>query len=278
MDAYVLGQDTQDSVGARAPARGSFDLYIYFALACSLTWVLAWPAARAWIQGRAPSAGAVAGAGLSAFGPLLAALAVAGRRRGLGQVFGRWRTNPAWVLLALGIPLTIRALARLLFAASGGHLVRWLDPPSTPEAMAALVVFPLGEEFGWRGFAHPRAVARFGAVRGSLLLGAVWGLWHLVYSITPQAAGFDPFVFGMTMVELPLYALPMAWVFEKSNRSMAAAIAFHAAAHIDHLERAPRSDLLLHILHLAVLLAVAVVAARALGRGRGALSPHGSPP
>jgi membrane protease YdiL (CAAX protease family) len=113
-------------------------------------------------------------------------------------------------------------------------------------------------------------VARFGPVRGCLLLGAVWGLWHLAYSITPEAAGFDVFGFAMGMAELPLYALVMGWVFERANRSMAVAIAFHAGAHLDHIERAPRTDLPLHALHLIVLAATAAAAAWALSRRAGA--------
>jgi membrane protease YdiL (CAAX protease family) len=109
-------------------------------------------------------------------------------------------------------------------------------------------------------------VERHGLVRGSLLLGAVWGLWHLAYSITPDAAGFDPFELGLTMIELPLYSLLIAWVFERSQRSMAVAIAFHAGAHLDHIERAPRAELGLHVAHLAVVAVVAMVAAWALAR------------
>jgi hypothetical protein len=115
-------------------------------------------------------------------------------------------------------------------------------------------------------------VARFGAVRGSLGVGVVWGLWHLVYSITPEAAGFDAFAFAQTMLELPLYAVVLAWIFERANRSMAVALAFHAAAHVDHIEHAPRAELGLHALHLAVLAVVALAAVRSLAPGSPAKS------
>ncbi|HEY7372520.1 MAG TPA: CPBP family intramembrane glutamic endopeptidase [Polyangia bacterium] len=263
----------------------SADIYVYFALACAITWLLALPAALAWLRHQTPSPGAVACAGLSAFGPLLAALAVAGPQRRLRELFGRWRTHPAWIAVALLAAPFLHALATSLYAAVGGHPTEWFHPPVTAESLAALVVFPLGEEFGWRGFAHPRLVARFGAVRGSLILGAVWGLWHLVYAITPQAGAFDPFVFGMTMIELPLYALVIASLFERSGRSMAVAIAFHAGAHIDHIERAPRAELGLHAAHLLILLVAAFLAARALrararapqrGYGKSAVGAVGS--
>jgi len=153
-----------------------------------------------------------------------------------------------------------------LYVAIGGHPAQWFHPPVTSEQVAALVVFPLGEEFGWRGFAQPRMARRHGPVKGSLLVGLAWGLWHLMYSITPQAGGFDPLEFGLIMVELPLYSLLIAWVFERADRSMAVAIAFHAGAHLDHIERAPRTDLRLHLLHLTVLAAFAGAAAWSLSR------------
>ena len=36
----------------------------------------------------------------------------------------------------------------------------------------------LGEEVGWRGFLYPRLKERFGAAKGRLLGGVIWGVWH----------------------------------------------------------------------------------------------------
>ncbi len=241
-------------------------LYAFFALACAITWVCAAPAALAFARSEVPPPLAIAGAGLSAFGPLLAALIVAGRQKELRAVFERWRTHPGWIVLALFAPAAVHLVATALFAALGGHPKQWFHPPRAPEQFAALVVFPLGEEFGWRGFAHERAASRHGLVKGALLVGAMWGLWHLMYSSTPTSAGFDGFVFGMTMLELPLYALLFAWVFERANRSMAVAIAFHAGGHLDHFELMPRSEWRLHAIHMVVVAVIAAVAARSLSR------------
>lgn len=36
-----------------------------------------------------------------------------------------------------------------------------------------------GEEYGWRYFLQPRMQKRFGSRKGVILLGVIWGLWHL---------------------------------------------------------------------------------------------------
>ncbi|MCU0643731.1 MAG: CPBP family intramembrane metalloprotease [bacterium] len=40
-------------------------------------------------------------------------------------------------------------------------------------------IFTLGEEFGWRGYVQEKFLKRFGLNRGLILLGAIWGYWHL---------------------------------------------------------------------------------------------------
>ena len=240
--------------------------YVFFALACAITWLLALPTAVAWMRHQPPAPAALACAGLSAFGPLLAAVVVAARQRQLRVVFGKlggWRVS-GWILLALAAPALVHVVATALFVAAGGRPAQWLHPPTTPEALAALVVFPLGEEPGWRGFAYPRMTARFGIVRGALLLGAAWGVWHLAYSVTPDGR-FDALGFALLVIELPLYSVVLAWLFERANRSLTVAIAFHAGAHLDHLEPAARGDLRLAAAHLVVL---AGIAARLLARYR----------
>lgn len=44
-------------------------------------------------------------------------------------------------------------------------------------------VFFWGEEYGWRAFLQPLLQQKFGMKKGVLLLGIIWGLWHLPISI-----------------------------------------------------------------------------------------------
>ncbi len=238
----------------------------FFALACGITWLAAMPAAIAWMRHENPAPLAVASSGLSAFGPLLAAFIVAARSKELRDVFGRWRTNVAWIALALFVPMLVHLAATAVYLAIGGHPIGWFHLPANGVAVAALIVFPLGEEFGWRGFAHPRLVHRFGPIRGSLLVGLAWAIWHFAYAITPAKAGFDAVQLVMLLTELPLYSIILAWLFERANRSMAVAIAFHTGAHLDHLEIDPNYGCKLHAAHLLVVAVFAFFASRVLRR------------
>jgi membrane protease YdiL (CAAX protease family) len=243
------------------------EAYPFFALACAITWALDLPYVLASLRHETPPPWALGLTGLGAFGPTLAALVIAGRRRELRDVFGRWRTGPLWILVGLALMPCLHLAATLVEVALGGHPLRWFHPPVEPERMAALVMFPLGEEFGWRGFAHPRMTARHGPVVGSLILGFFWAIWHLGMMFGPDKTP-DLASIGNMILLLCAGSVLWAWVFERGNRSMAVAIALHMGIHLDNDQRAPESEVRLRVLRLAVLVIAAAFAARALSAKR----------
>lgn len=198
-------------------------------------------------------------------GPTLAAFVLAARRRQLRDVFGHWRTNPLWIGVGLFLPLAVHLPATAVDFALGGQPTQWFYPPARAERFAAMLMFPLGEEFGWRGFAYPRMERRYGPVVGSLVLGSVWGLWHLGMLFAPDPLRALPaatvFIY---MGDLALWSVVMAWMFERGQRSIAVAIAIHAGEHLDNVSRAPESEVRLRILRVMVLAIVAAFAARSL--------------
>jgi len=245
------------------------EVYPFFALAFAITWTLDLPFVLACLRHVDPPPYALPLTGLGAFGPLLAAVAVGAWRGELRGVFGRWRTSPVWILVALALPFPLHFLPNLVEVALGGHPAHWFYPPVEPERLAAMVVFPLGEEFGWRGFAYPRLARRHGPVVGSLILGAFWGLWHLGMMFTAEKAP-DLLKVGSTMAVLAAGSVVWAWVFERGGRSMAVALALHVGAHLDNENRAPETEVRLQVLRFVVMAAAAVMAARALSAKPGA--------
>lgn len=238
-------------------------VYAFYALACAITWTLGLPLALAWMRHVPPAPYAVALGGLGALGPTLAALAIAAPRGELREVVGRWRTNPVWIVVALFVPMALHLAANVLEVALGGRPAQWFYPPVLPEHFAALVMFSVWEEFGWRGFAHPRLVRRHGRILGSLILGAGWALWHLVMLVSPEGT-FELGKLGVFLVDMPLYCIIFTWIFERGDRSMAVAIAMHAGSHLDNIYRAPANELRLRVLRFIVLAVVAALAARSL--------------
>jgi membrane protease YdiL (CAAX protease family) len=239
----------------------------FLALACALTWALDFPLAYAYAQRAEPPGYALALVGLGAWGPTFAAILVAGWRRELRGVFGRWRAHPLWIVAGLLYPAALHLPVTGIEWALGGQPA-WFHPPNKPEYIAALIMFSFGEELGWRGFAYPRLAERLGPVVGSLILGAVWGVWHVAMLFTPEAGAPAPELVLQFMVRMALASVVIAWFYERSNRSVAVAIAIHAGAHLDNITRIPQAEVRLHILHLLALAVAALFAARSLSRPR----------
>jgi uncharacterized protein len=147
--------------------------------------------------------------------------------RGLGHYFRRltlWRMPAAWWLfLLLGIPAV-----KYLGAAINGTATQFPFAPwyaVLPALALALLIGPV-EEFGWRGVALPLLQRRFAPLWSSLILGTIWGLWHLpafVLGGTPQSAwSFGPYVVGV--LALAVILTPM---FNAAGGSLLVAALFH---------------------------------------------------
>jgi membrane protease YdiL (CAAX protease family) len=253
----------------RASEGGARGAYVVLALSCFITWQLSAPMALVTWSGETAPALVLAFAGLSAFGPTLAALAVGGMRRELPEIFGRWRTRWTWVALGLLAMPLLHLIATLIEVALGGQPAQWFYPPARPEHVAALVLFSIGEEFGWRGFAYPRLADRHGALAAACIVGLAWSAWHFFMWFTPDGPP-SLAAFSIKALYLMLASVVIAWAFESSGRSMTVAMALHASGHLDNVHRAPASELRLTLLRLLVLGIAAFFAARALNRARSA--------
>jgi membrane protease YdiL (CAAX protease family) len=116
------------------------------------------------------------------------------------------RCSTAWyVFLIVGIPLLFYG-----GAAVKGNLNAEPFPFSSFQTLgAALLLMAIKgpvEEFGWRGLALPLLQRKFAPLWAGLILGAIWGVWHLpafLLNGTPQRAwSFMPFFVGSVAVSV----------------------------------------------------------------------------
>lgn len=136
---------------------------------------------------------------------------------------------PALTLVASGLALVAGLTPEPLDLRGAG--ARFLDPAS----FAAFVVFilvigPLPEEIGWRGYLLDRLQLRWNALVASLVLGVIWWSWHLPLFGLPGY--FDAFGRASpTPWEFLWGILPAAvlytWVYNNTGRSVLAVIVLH---------------------------------------------------
>lgn len=178
-------------------------------------------------------------------GPTLAAFimtAVIEGRAGVLRLLRRymlWRVGILWYLFVfLGIP----ALALLGGFVLPGAVAAFRAPaPAFVLSYVELfvVVFfgvSLFEEPGWRGFALPRLQQRSGPLVGTLLLGALWALWHLpLFLFVPGSVGastgfigimvpYAAFIFGTLAI-----AVIFTWVFNNARGSLLLVMFLHTS-------------------------------------------------
>ncbi len=91
---------------------------------------------------------------------------------------------------------------------------------------------PLNEEFGWRGYALDRLLIKFGFLKGSLILGFIWAIWHLPWYFTPGQAQYNllndsVFHAVMFIPSVMLLSVYVSFVYVKTNRSILAGALVH---------------------------------------------------
>ncbi len=223
--------------GPKTPTGGAVNRLAWFvALAFALSW-------GCWLLApvvRGASAGLASGLMMfGGFGPTLAAVVLvgwAGGWAGLRSWLTRclqWRVGWGWVVLALGLPLGVVALAAAVHIGLGGTLP---PSPARGQGLATVASFglilllggPLGEEFGWRGYALPALQKRYGWRLSSLILGVGWGCWHLpLFFLANTTQSQIPI--ALFLVSTVASSVLFAWLATRTAGSLIPVILFHTA-------------------------------------------------
>ena len=213
-------------------------LTLFFIITFAVSWML-WllPVLRSTALPDLPGAVGLLGV-FAPFGPSVAAFWLvrqAAGGEGVRDLWLRgWRLDfdKKWLIPALGLGPLVGVLSVVGVVAFGGEIT-WDDgvPPLMILPVFLLIYFAnaLPEEYGWRGFALDPLQTRFDALGASLVLGLIWGLWHL------------PLVFidGTTQASIPFYefvlqtiilAVLYTWLYNNAGGSVLVVALFHASA------------------------------------------------
>ena len=180
-------------------------LKAYLLWAFGVAWVLQIAASAMLWQGRGGVYTALLS--LSMFAPMLAAVLSGTGLRGMGwkpRLRGRLRwVAAAWfgpailgaagaVLYFLLVPQALDMSFAYIRAALGAEQIAQMEASGLTVSRYALgsciaavtyaplinMGFAVGEEAGWRGVMYPVLRRRYGTVKGRIIGGVIWGIWH----------------------------------------------------------------------------------------------------
>ena len=228
-----MNQDA--SIGSAVTRRAFWQNYS-LAIGTILMFALTWPFYS--------SLGFFVGYGLATAALVMTGLTEGGAGvRALLRRYLIWRVGLRWYLVVLLGPAFVGLAAMALVYAWSGQVPDWSNGEASrilgtsTNLWLFVVLFFLvdaltnGEEMAWRGFVLPKLQARFSALVASLILGAVWGLWHLPRFWLAGDAGS----FALAMVHNLAMAVVFTWVYNNTSGSLLIATLFHAATNTAYL-------------------------------------------
>jgi membrane protease YdiL (CAAX protease family) len=174
------------------------------------------------------------------YSPLLAALATilmchGARGRELTRSLTTWRVSAYWYALVIVFPLLLMLASHFIVDIIQGKPLHW---PAT-NWLAPLGSLPglfsgsFGEEPGWRGYALPLLQKRLGVLKASIILGVIWGLWHMNAELT-TAHPLTSFLAGAPkgLLRMIATAVLYGWLYDRSGGSLPVVMLAHAGHNI----------------------------------------------
>jgi membrane protease YdiL (CAAX protease family) len=178
---------------------------------------------------------------LGFFGPTFSALILAGLENGgrgiqsLLSGWKKWRVGLPWYLVILISQIVIELLATLLYILFTGvrpelNWSAWflLFPMFL---QAAIIGGAIAEETGWRGFALPKLLKTRSALASAVIIGVIWGAWHLPISLVPGAnfpIPLNPALILVFLLSTTVISIVMTWLYINTGGSIFIGYLYHA--------------------------------------------------
>jgi uncharacterized protein len=143
--------------------------------------------------------------------------------------------SPKYYLAALFIPAVFVTAVVLIVQTLGLGEFGWSEATWSVYLMLLIIALPLtlftfGEEYGWRGYLLPRLLP-LGEIRASVLLGVIWGVWHLpllLAGLNYPGVNVWLAVIIFTFVTVAL-SFTYTWFYVASGGSVLVAAVYHAS-------------------------------------------------
>ncbi len=252
-------------------------VWIFFALTYFLSWIFWIPLA---LSGQDMRAGPLLiPMLLGGFGPSIAGIIMTyrtqdreGRRDFWKRSINFKQIGTAWYAVILLIFPLVYGLAILLDMLFGGTppgaeaIAQIAAQPASLIVMLlmTLMLGPLSEEFGWRGFALDPLQARWSALISALIIGVFWWAWHFpmffINGTLQNEWGVGTVAFWSFAVITVSLSVLFTWIFNNTSRSILTAILLHFMYNSTQTMLSPLADRAqIFATGLLVLVAIAVV-------------------
>lgn len=90
-------------------------------------------------------------------------------------------------------------------------------------------IMALGEELGWSGYIIDPMQERWGALTASVLLGAVWAIWHIPGLVQ---LGQSPAVIAWGCLNMVAMRVLIVWLYNNTGKSVFAVALYHAILNV----------------------------------------------
>ena len=167
---------------------------------------------------------------LMVWGPSLAAILLGLRDGQVMDLLGRALNVSAVPMVVWALVLAPLALVVLLRPLALGETTPLGIGLLTSVTLFNLVLGPLGEEFGWRGYLQDHLNQRIGWLEASLIVGAIWFVWHVPLWVidSPHAQILMPLFAGHVMC----YSVIIGAAHTLSGGSLLPAILIHLTVNL----------------------------------------------
>lgn len=133
-----------------------------------------------------------------------------------------------WIILCIIVAITIVGISYCVLSIVN---IGYIQVPTMDKlsvcilCLVGIVIGSIGEEIGWRGFMLPHLQLKYNPIISSLILGVIWGFWHLNFEF--GIVGF--ILYTITVIEISIL---FTWFYNKTNGNILIAVIFHSFLNI----------------------------------------------